>query len=125
MAKILIVEDNEHNWDMLSQRLKLRGYEVVLAFDGQQAVQKAFDENPDLILMDISLPVFDGLEATRRIRGMPGLHKVPIVALTAHAMTGDREKALKAGCNDYHTKPVELPRLLAQMEALLPRAPSA
>lgn len=122
MPKILLVEDNEHNWDMLSQRLRLRGYDVVLAFNGRQAIDKAEAEKPDLILMDIGLPVLDGLEATRRIRGKPEIFRVPVIALTAHAMTGDREKALQAGCNDYHTKPVELPRLLAQMEALLPKA---
>ncbi len=119
MPKILLVEDNEHNWDMLSRRLERRGYEVVLAFDGQQGVDKAASEAPDLILMDINLPVLDGREATRRIRATPDLEVVPIIALTAHAMAGDREKALEAGCDDYHTKPVDLPKLLAQMEALL------
>ena len=123
MTKILLVEDNEQNWDMLSQRLRLRGYEVSLAFNGQQAIDKATEEQPDLVLMDISLPVLNGLEATRRIRGIPGLHKVPIIALTAHAMAGDREKAIKAGCDEYHTKPVEMARLLEQMETLLKKHP--
>ena len=117
--KILLVEDNEHNWDMLSRRLQRRGYDVVLAFDGQMGVDKARDEQPDLILMDINLPGIDGREATRQIRQTESLRDVPVIALTAHAMAGDREKALEAGCNDYHTKPVELARLLVQMEALL------
>jgi CheY-like chemotaxis protein len=119
MAKILIVEDNEENWDMLSRRLQRRGYATVRAPDGAQAVALAATEAPDLILMDINLPVLDGWEATRAIRGTPAGRAVPIIALTAHALSGDREKALAAGCDDYHTKPVELHRLLAQMAALL------
>jgi two-component system, cell cycle response regulator DivK len=119
MAKILVVEDNDENWDMISRRLQRRGYRVVRAADGQEAVEMAARERPDLILMDVSLPVMDGLEATRRIRAHAQTQTTPIIALTAHAMSGDRDKALQAGCDDYHAKPVELPRLLAQMEALL------
>ncbi len=119
MAKLLIVEDNEENWDMLSRRLQRRGYDVVRAIDGQQAVEQAETDTPDLILMDVNLPVMDGLEATRRIRERAGTRAIPIIALTAHAMAGDREKALDAGADDYHTKPVELPRLLEQIETLL------
>ena len=120
MAQILVVEDDEENWDMLSRRLQRRGYRVVRAADGQEAVAMAARERPDLILMDVSLPVMDGLEATRRIRARA--QTIPIIALTAHAMSGDRDRALQAGCDDYHAKPVELPRLLARMEALLARA---
>jgi two-component system, cell cycle response regulator DivK len=123
MAKILVVEDNEENWDMISRRLQRRGYLVVRAADGQEAVEMAAHESPDLILMDVSLPVMDGLEATRRIRARA--QTIPIIALTAHAMSGDRDRALQAGCDDYHAKPVELPRLLAQMEALLAKAATA
>jgi two-component system cell cycle response regulator DivK len=119
MAKILVVEDNEENWDMISRRLQRRGYTVVRAADGQEAVEMAARETPDLILMDVSLPVMDGLEATRRIRTRAQTQTTPIIALTAHAMSGDRDRAVQAGCDDYHAKPVELPRLLAQMEALL------
>ena len=122
MATVLVVEDNEENRDMLSRRLQRRGYRVVHAADGQQAVEMAARERPDLILMDVSLPVLDGLEATRRIRARAQTQTIPIIALTAHAMSSDRERALAAGCDDYHAKPVELPRLLAQMEALLARA---
>ena len=122
MAIILVVEDNEANWDMLSRRLQRRGYMVIHAADGQQAVDLAARERPDLILMDVSLPVIDGLEATRRIRARAETPAIPIIALTAHATPGARDKALQAGCDDYHTKPIELPRLLAQMEALLARA---
>ena len=118
MSTILLVEDNDENWDMLSRRLTRRGYAVVRAADGQQAVDKAGDA-PDLILMDVNLPVMDGLEATRRIRATDGGAAIPIIALTAHALTSDREKAFAAGANDYHTKPVELPQLLEQIEALL------
>ena len=120
MAKVLVVEDNDENWDMLSRRLRRRGYLVVRAADGQEAVEMAARETPDLILMDVSLPVMDGLEATQRIRARA--QTTPIIALTAHAMSGDRDRALLAGCDDYHTKPVELPHLLARMEALLARA---
>lgn len=119
MAKILLVEDNEINRDMLSRRLIKRGYEVVLAVDGDEGVAMARSEVPDLILMDISLPNKDGWTATREIKADPGLARTPIIALTAHAMAGDREKALAAGCDDYDSKPVELPRLLAKIEALL------
>ena len=122
MATILVVEDNDENWDMISRRLQRRGYMVVRAADGQEAVEMAARERPDLILMDVSLPVMDGLEATRRIRAHAQTQTTPIIALTAHAMSGDRDRALQAGCDDYHAKPVELPRLLAQMEALLARA---
>jgi CheY-like chemotaxis protein len=125
MAAVLVVEDNEENWDMLSRRLLRRGYTVIRAADGQEAVDMAARERPDLILMDVSLPVMDGLEATRRIRARPETQTTPIIALTAHATSADRDKALQAGCDDYHAKPVELPRLLAQMEALLTRAARA
>ena len=130
MLKILLVEDNEMNRDMLSRRLERRGYQVVLAVDGQSGVELAGTEAPDLILMDMSLPVLDGWEATRRIKGAPATQHIPIVALTAHAMSSDREKALDAGCDDYDTKPIELVRLLGKMEALLnavsgERAPGA
>jgi len=124
MPKILLVEDNEMNRDMLSRRLARKGFEVVIAVDGEQAVAMAQSEAPALILMDISLPVFDGWEATRRIKGAPETKGIPIIALTAHAMAGDREKSLGAGCDDYDTKPIELARLLEKMAALLegPRA---
>lgn len=119
MTRILLVEDNDENWDMLSRRLIRRGYELVRAADGQEAVDKAASNNPDLILMDVNLPVMDGLEATRQIRRTEQGAKAPIIALTAHALVGDRDKAFQAGADDYHTKPVELPRLLEQIEALL------
>src|SRR2546423_14470978 len=119
MAIILVVEDNEVDWDMLSRRLQRRGYRVVRAADGREAVEMAAQQRPDLILMDVGLPVLDGLEATRRLRAHAQTQTIPIIALTAHAMSGDRDRALQAGCDDYHAKPVELPRLLAQMEALL------
>ncbi|MCW5944064.1 MAG: response regulator [Fimbriimonadaceae bacterium] len=119
MPKILLVEDNEMNRDMLSRRLERRGYEVVLAVDGGEGVDKAQSERPDLILMDMSLPVIDGWEATRRIKAQPELAAIPVIALTAHAMAGDREKAIEAGCDDYDTKPIELPRLLEKIEGLL------
>jgi len=119
MPKILLVEDNEMNRDMLSRRLERRGYEVVLAVDGQNGVEMAQSEAPDLILMDMSLPVFDGWEATRRLKASPETNHIPIIALTAHAMASDREKSLEAGCDDYDTKPVELPGLLTKIEALL------
>jgi two-component system, cell cycle response regulator DivK len=118
----LVVEDNDENWDMISRRLQRRGYRVVRAADGQEAVEMVARERPDLILMDVGLPVMDGLEATRRIRAHAETQTTPIIALTAHAASADRDRALQAGCDDYHTKPVELPRLLAQMEALLARA---
>jgi CheY-like chemotaxis protein len=119
MAKILLVEDNEMNRDMLSRRLTRNGYEVVIAVDGQQGVDMATAEKPDLILMDMSLPVIDGWEATRQIRANDITKKIPVIALTAHAMAGDREKAMEAGCDDYDTKPVEIARLLGKMTALL------
>ena len=118
MTTILLVEDNEMNRDMLSRRLTRRGYEILLAVDGEQAVAIALDTKPDLILMDLSLPVIDGWEATRQIRATAPNH-FPIIALSAHAMTGDREQALAAGCDDFDTKPVDLPRLLAKIESLL------
>ena len=120
MPKILLVEDNEDNRDMLSRRLQRKGYEVVLAVDGGEGVAKAASEAPDLILMDMSLPVLDGWEATRHIRAAVQTRAIPVIALTAHAMSGDREKSLAAGCDDYDTKPVELPRLLDKIAALLP-----
>lgn len=119
VSRILLVEDNELNRDMLSRRLERQGFEVVLAPDGESGVALAASARPDLILMDMSLPGIDGREATRRIRGAPGLRRIPIIALTAHAMTGDSEAAAAAGCDDYDTKPVELPRLLAKMRLLL------
>jgi two-component system cell cycle response regulator DivK len=119
MAKILLVEDNEMNRDMLSRRLQRKGYEVAMAVDGRQGVEMARGGGYDLILMDMSLPEIDGWEATRQLRAAPETVAVPIIGLTAHAMAGDREKALEAGCNDYDTKPVELPRLLSKIEALL------
>ena len=119
MPKILLVEDNEMNRDMLSRRLQRKGYEVVLALDGQSGVEMSQTQAPDLILMDMSLPVLDGWEATRRLKTNASTRHIPIIALTAHAMSSDREKALEAGCDDYDTKPVELPRLLAKIEALL------
>lgn len=122
--KILLVEDNEMNRDMLSRRLQRRGYEVDLAVDGQQGVTMAQGAAPDLILMDMSLPVMDGWEATRRLKEDPATQHIPIIALTAHAMSGDREKALAAGCDDYDTKPTDLPRLLAKIEAFIPTEPA-
>jgi two-component system cell cycle response regulator DivK len=119
MTKILLVEDNEMNRDMLSRRLIRKGYEVVMATDGQQGVSMATSERPDLILMDMSLPVLDGWEATRRLKADPATGRIPVIALTAHAMAGDRDKALAAGCDDFDTKPVELTRLLEKIEALL------
>jgi two-component system, cell cycle response regulator DivK len=119
MAKILIVEDNEMNRDMLSRRLIRRGYEVVMAIDGEQGITTAKAEGPDLILMDMSLPVIDGWEATRQLKAEPQTRGIPVIGLTAHAMAGDREKVIDAGCDDYDTKPVELPRLLQKIEALL------
>jgi CheY-like chemotaxis protein len=122
MPKILIVEDNEMNRDMLSRRLTRRGYEIVMALDGEQGIAAAKGENPDLILMDMSLPVVDGWEATRRLKADAGTQAIPVIGLTAHAMAGDREKAIAAGCDDYDTKPIELPRLLQKIEGLLARA---
>jgi two-component system cell cycle response regulator DivK len=121
MPKLLLVEDNEMNRDMLSRRLIRRGYEIVMAVDGAQAVTIAAAELPDLILMDMSLPVVDGWEATRRIKALGPTRHIPIIALTAHAMAGDRERAIEAGCDEYDTKPIELPRLLDKISALLSR----
>ena len=125
MPKILLVEDNEMNRDMLSRRLTRKQYEVLVAVDGGEGVEMARSEAPDLILMDMSLPVMDGWEATRLLKASPATGSIPIIALTAHAMSGDREKAMEAGCDDYDIKPVELPRLLAKMEALLGRKEAA
>jgi two-component system cell cycle response regulator DivK len=119
MPTILLVEDNEMNRDMLSRRLQRRGYEVIIAVDGQQGVAMAQSEAPDLILMDMSLPVIDGWEATRVLKSAPATKDIPVIALTAHAMSTDRDKAMQAGCDDYDTKPIELPRLLEKIEMLL------
>jgi two-component system, cell cycle response regulator DivK len=119
MPKILLVEDNEMNRDMLSRRLIRNGYEVSIAVDGQQGADMALSERPDLILMDMSLPVIDGWEATRRIKANDATRRIPVIALTAHAMAGDREKAMEVGCEDYDTKPVEISRLLGKIAALL------
>jgi CheY-like chemotaxis protein len=120
MIRILLVEDNEMNRDMLSRRLIKRGFDVTIAVDGREGVTKALADRYDLILMDISLPEIDGCTATSELRAAPQTANTPIIALTAHAMAGDRERALAAGCNDYDTKPIELDRLLAKMQALLP-----
>ncbi len=119
MSKILLVEDNEMNRDMLSRRLERRGYEVVIAVNGAEGVEKASLEIPDLILMDMSLPVMDGWEATKNLKTDPATKSIPIIALTAHAMTGDREKALEVGCDDYDTKPIDLSRLLTKIETFI------
>jgi CheY-like chemotaxis protein len=119
MPKILLVEDNEMNRDMLSRRLIRNGYEVSIAVDGQQGADMALSERPDLILMDMSLPVIDGWEATRRIKANVATRRIPVIALTSHAMAGDREKAMEVGCEDYDTKPVEISRLLGKIAALL------
>jgi CheY-like chemotaxis protein len=119
MAKILLVEDNEMNRDMLSRRLLRRGYELAVAVDGAEGVAMAQAEMPDLVLMDMSLPVMDGWEVTRKLKGEEATRGIPVIALTAHAMSGDRDKAIEAGCDDYDTKPVEFDRLLAKIEALL------
>jgi two-component system cell cycle response regulator DivK len=121
MPKILLVEDNEMNRDMLSRRLVRNGFEVAIAIDGGQGVAMATSEKPDLILMDMSLPVLDGWEATRRVKADPATQAIPVIALTAHAMAEDKEKSLAAGCDDFDTKPVELPRLLSKIQALLAR----
>ena len=118
MPRILLVEDNEMNRDMLSRRLERRGFEVVIAIDGAEGVAKSKSEHPDLVLMDMSLPVMNGWEATRAIKADPATSSLPVIALTAHSMAGDREKAMEAGCDDYDVKPVELPRLLEKMAAL-------
>ena len=121
--KILYVEDNEDNVYVVKSRLTRAGFTILIAADGAQGVAMASTEQPDLILMDLSLPVLDGWEATRRIKASPETKHIPVVALTAHAMAGDREKALAAGCNDFDTKPIELPRLLQKIRALLPERP--
>ena len=123
MAKILYVEDNEDNVYMLRRRLERAGFEVVVAPDGEQGLAVAHDERPDLILMDLSLPVLDGWQATRRLKGSEETRTIPVIALSAHAMPGDREKALEAGCDDYDTKPVNLGSLMAKIAALLPPEP--
>ena len=120
MTRILLVEDNELNRDMLSRRLTRRGFEVLIAVDGQEGVEAATREMPDLILMDMSLPVIDGWEATRRLKAAEATAGIPVIALTAHAMRGDRERALEAGCDEYDTKPVDLKRLLQKIADLLP-----
>ena len=119
MAKILLVEDNEMNRDMLSRRLTRKGFEVLIAEDGQKGMDMTQNEHPDLVLMDMSLPVVDGWEATRQLKAAEETKHIPIIALTAHAMAGDREKTLEAGCDDYDTKPIELARLLEKINALL------
>jgi CheY-like chemotaxis protein len=121
MPKILLVEDNEMNRDMLSRRLLRNNFEVVMAVNGQEGVDLARSEKPDLILMDMSLPVMDGWEATRTIKADVATKSIPVIALTAHAMESDREQALQAGCDDFDTKPIELPRLLGKINALLPK----
>ncbi len=124
MKKILLVEDNEMNRDMLSRRLTRKGFEVVMAVDGRQGVDMASSESPDLILLDMSLPVLDGWSAARELKLDDGTKGIPIIALTAHAMAGDRDKALEAGCDEYDTKPIEMPRLLEKMNTLLESSPS-
>jgi two-component system cell cycle response regulator DivK len=120
MSRILLVEDHEEIWDFLSRRLKRRGHEVSLATDGQQAVDKTRAEHPDIVLLDMNLPVMDGWTAAGLIKAEPSTAGIPIIALTAHAMSGDRDKAIAAGCDDYHPKPVDFSRLLSQIEALAP-----
>jgi two-component system, cell cycle response regulator DivK len=122
--KILLVEDNEMNRDMLSRRLERKGYEVVIAVNGQEGVELVSSTRPDLILMDLSLPIIDGWEATRRIKADPATASIPVIALTAHAMAEDRVKAMAAGCDDFDIKPVDLPRLLKKIDTLLRRSPS-
>jgi len=119
MPKVLLVEDNEENRDALSRHLRRKGYEVLIAVDGQEGVDVARAEAPELILMDMSLPILDGWQATRQLKAAPETRGIPIIALTSHAMAGDRERALETGCDDYDTKPIELPRLLAKIEAAL------
>lgn len=120
MPKVLLVEDNEMNRDMLSRRLIRNGFEVVMAVNGQEGIDMAGSESPDLILMDMSLPILDGWDATRQLKSDPSTAAIPIIALTAHAMQADKERALAAGCDDFDTKPIELPRLLEKMKALIP-----
>jgi two-component system cell cycle response regulator DivK len=123
MPKILIIEDNEENRDALSRRLQRRGFEVIFAVDGLEGMEKVRNEKPDLVLMDMNMPKLDGWEATRQLKADDATREVPVIALTAHAMAGDRERALEVGCVDYHTKPVELAKLLAQIEAILVPGP--
>ena len=124
MARILLVEDDEMNRDMLSRRLIKRGFEVIIAVDGEQGVRMAGEVSPDLVLMDMSLPIIQGWEATRQIKSAPATARLPVIALTAHAMQGDEEKARAAGCDDFDTKPVDLQRLLGKIEALIGKLPS-
>jgi len=119
MSKILVVEDNEMNRDMLTRRLERKGFEVVIAIDGKAGIDMAASSNPDIILMDLSLPVIDGWEATRQIKANPATQPIPVIALTAHAMAGDEQKALEAGCDNYDTKPIDLKRLLGKIDKLL------
>lgn len=119
MPRILIVEDNEENRDSLSRRLQRRGFEVITAVDGKAGVATAKAEKPDLILMDMNMPELDGWQATRQIKAEPGFEQLPVIALTAHAMLGDRDRAIEAGCIDYHTKPIEFPKLIEQIEQIL------
>ena len=121
MSKILLVEDNEMNRDMLTRRLERKGFEVLIAVDGQASIDMASSSSPDIILMDLSLPVIDGWEATRQIKAAPATQSIPVIALTAHAMEGDEQNALEAGCDDYDTKPIDLKRLLGKIENLLGR----
>jgi len=123
MIKLLLVEDNEMNRDMLSRRLQRKGFDVVIAIDGVEAIARAGESKPDLILMDMNLPVKDGWMASQELKQASATQGIPIIALTAHAMAGDKEKALEAGCDDYETKPIEFPRLLKKIEALLQTAP--
>lgn len=124
MARILVVEDNEENRDSLSRRLQRRGFEVLTAIDGKEGVATAKAEKPDLVLMDMNMPELDGWQATKQIKAEPGLEQMPVIALTAHAMLGDRDRALEAGCIDYHTKPIEFPKLIAQIEQILRAKPA-
>ena len=124
MTRVLLVEDHEEIWDFLSRRLKRRGYEVLLALDGQDGVNKIRAERPDIVLLDMNLPVMDGWTVARTVKADPAVAHIPIIALTAHAMSGDREKVLAAGCDDYHPKPVDFGRLLTQMDALVPPGPT-
>ena len=119
MTKILLVEDHEEIWDFLSRRLRRRGFDVVLAHDGREGVEKTRSERPDVVLLDMNLPVMDGWTAAKTLKSSPDTARVPIIALTAHAMSGDRDKAMNAGCDDYHAKPVDFSRLLSQIEAAL------
>ncbi|PGH56972.1 two-component system response regulator [Azospirillum palustre] len=123
MAKLLLVEDHEEIWDFLSRRLKRRGFDVVLAFDGRQGVDMARSERPDVILLDMNLPIIDGWTAARELKAGQETSGIPIIALTAHAMSGDREKTLQAGCDDYHPKPVDFSRLLTQIDTAMQRRP--